>query len=73
MGLADEAAHAPTLLNTDPLLIDLTGQGIQVSNWINSPVYFDTNLNASGAVDEWHHLDPIIAAIAPFQACYALQ
>lgn len=29
---------------TDPLLLDLTGAGIAVSNWIKSPVYFDTNV-----------------------------
>ncbi|WP_410052809.1 beta strand repeat-containing protein, partial [Bradyrhizobium sp. SZCCHNPS2010] len=29
---------------TDPLLIDLSGAGIGVSNWIQSPVYFDTNV-----------------------------
>ncbi|WP_315765884.1 MULTISPECIES: S8 family serine peptidase [unclassified Bradyrhizobium] len=29
---------------TDPLLIDLTGAGIGVSNWIQSPVFFDTNV-----------------------------
>jgi len=40
----------PTPSYTDPLLLDLTGGGINVSNWITSPVYFDTNVlsNASG-------------------------
>jgi subtilisin-like proprotein convertase family protein len=34
----------PTPSYTDPLLLDLTGGGINVSNWITSPVYFDTNV-----------------------------
>jgi hypothetical protein len=39
-----------TPLDTDPLLLDLTGGGINVSDWIQSPVYFDTNVvpDASG-------------------------
>lgn len=31
---------------TDPLLIDLSGEGIKVSNWIKDPVFFGTNVLA---------------------------
>lgn len=34
----------PTPSYTDPLLIDLAGTGIGVTNWIKNPVYFDTNV-----------------------------
>ena len=46
--LADIADQAYTFADTDPLLIGLNGNGIQLSNWIDNAVYFDTNLNAAG-------------------------
>lgn len=42
--VADAIATNPNPSFTDPLLLDLTGAGINVSNWVRSPVYFDTNV-----------------------------
>ncbi len=39
----------PTPSYTDPLLLDLSGAGISVSNWIKNPVYFDTNVLPVGS------------------------
>ena len=47
--LADIGDQAYTFADTDPLLIDLSGNGIQLTNWIDNAVYFDTNLNAAGS------------------------
>ncbi len=51
--LASYATGAQKLVDTDPLLIDLTGNGVQLSNWISNLVLFDTNvdpvLTTSGA------------------------
>ena len=55
LGFSDLAAALESLLNTDPLLIDLTEQDIQVSNWINSPVYFNTNVGSNGLADGQLH------------------
>ncbi len=41
-------ATNPAPSYVDPLLLDLTGNGIQVSNWIRSPVYFDTGVFETG-------------------------
>jgi hypothetical protein len=45
--LADDSLDSKSDEYIDPLLLDLTGNGIQVSNWINNTVYFKTNLNAA--------------------------
>ncbi len=44
--VAAAVATDPDPSYTDPLLIDLTGNGIQVSDWVRTPVYFDTAVQA---------------------------
>lgn len=55
--LGDYYGGAPSLLNIDPLVLDLNGDGINLSNWITNNIYFRTNLNPStGAADSaFHH------------------
>lgn len=51
------ATNGLTVTNVDPLLIDLAGGGIGVSNWISNTVYFDTGVknDGSGAPDGLQH------------------
>lgn len=53
--LGDQANTSNTYLNVDPLVLDLTGNGIGLTNWINNSVYFDTNVGANGAADGKQH------------------
>ncbi|WP_159731875.1 S8 family serine peptidase [Methylosinus sp. Ce-a6] len=43
------ARNGLTVENVDPLLIDLAGAGIGVSNWIGNTVYFDTGVKTDGS------------------------
>jgi Ca2+-binding RTX toxin-like protein/subtilisin-like proprotein convertase family protein len=52
----DNAALASAFTDVDPLLIDIAGGGIGVTNWIDNSVYFDTAINpATGAPDGLQH------------------
>ena len=42
LALADAATGSSSWLNIDPLVIDLTGNGIQTTSWTHNSVYFDT-------------------------------
>jgi len=53
--LSDYSCSAPRLMDIDPLLIGLDGNGIQLTNWIENGVYFGTNVNASGNADGMLH------------------
>jgi subtilisin-like proprotein convertase family protein len=46
--LGDYSNAAPSLADTDPLLIDLTGNGISLSNWISNEVYFQAKASNTG-------------------------
>ena len=58
----DVQSAAPSYINTDPLVLNLDGNGIALSNWISNNIYFDTNViaapnNGPGVVadGELHH------------------
>lgn len=53
----DTATNGLSVVNVDPLLIDLSGAGINVSNWIGNTVYFDTGVknDGSGQADGLQH------------------
>jgi hypothetical protein len=42
--LSDYSSLANSWLDIDPLVLDLNGDGISLSNWISNSVYFDTNV-----------------------------
>jgi subtilisin-like proprotein convertase family protein len=43
--LADASTASKLWTNIDPLVIDLTGNGIATTNWLNNSVYFDTTVD----------------------------
>ena len=45
--LADYVTDAPTFLNIDPLVLDLTGGGVSLSNWMDNSVYFQTSVDSN--------------------------
>jgi hypothetical protein len=52
----DVQSNAPNYVNTDPLVLDLNGSGISLSNWISNNVYFDTNV-----VPDLNHPGQVVA------------
>ena len=55
MSLSDNANGQGSVTDIDPLLVDLTGGGIQVSNWIDNDVYFQSNVNGTTQDTSLHH------------------
>jgi YD repeat-containing protein len=45
VSLADASAASAYWTNIDPLVIDLSGAGIQLTSWLNNSVYFDTSVD----------------------------
>ena len=47
--LGDYSTSSNFWVNIDPLLIDVAGTGVALTNWISNSVYFDTNVESDDA------------------------